>query len=64
VSLKALITPILVPDGQPVELLAAEFPVGKELLHVGLKSLVVAPFEQMDQFMHRDVFEAAWRLAG
>ena len=49
-------------QGGFVEFIAKEGPLGHELGHVGVEAGVVVSFEQVNHFMHDDVFEAVGRF--
>jgi len=55
--------PIRVTDGQTVQPLSMELPLGHEMIHQRDKVRVVRRLEQVRHFMHHDVFEALlWLL--
>ena len=63
-SVARSVVPFFVSNWQPVETLAAVFPVGKVTCHKGLKAFVMSWFENMNQFMDDYVFETLLGLFG
>jgi hypothetical protein len=58
------IAPPLSTQGRAVQLISNVLPVGQQPVHVRSESIVVVPFENMDQFMDDDEFQATFWLFG
>ena len=57
-----LINPCLVADGEAVQGLAVELPLGQRPIHQGNESGVMRRLSQMNQHVGQDVFDALQRL--
>jgi hypothetical protein len=55
-----LIVPGFVAEGGAVEFFAVVVPEGHEAVHIAYKGGVVLAFEEVDEFVDDDVFEAAY----
>ena len=56
------ISPTLMPNWQAIESVPVELPFGHKAIHQGDEAAVVSGFQQVDHFMHDDVFQALARL--
>jgi len=58
------VCPLLMSHWKAVESLPVKLPPGHESIHQCHKAVVVSGFEQMNHFVHDDVFQTFWRLLG
>lgn len=56
------VLPLLVAEGESVQCILPDSPVGEESIHQGFEIVVVVLFQEMQQFVDDDVFKAVFRL--